>query len=452
MLSLSIIRRLCAAIDAFAATCIAASISKSRTKTDIAISTHASSQHPDNFPTIAACKAAALKNRGKQDSEKIPPASSNRSQDSITLSEPALVKIKAERDPEKLFQLFKSNAENRVVVENRFAFEDTISRLAGARRFDLIEKLLEHQKELPQGRREGFIVRILTLYGRARMPDHALRTYEQMHVFGCPRTVKSFNATLKVLSENARFEEAQTLFGEVVQKFGIDLDIISYNTIIKVLCSMGSLDSAYLVMENMKKEGIMPDVVTYTTLMSSFYKYSRYEVGNGLWNLMILRSCSPNLATFNVRIQFLVIRRRGWQAHALVHKMISAGIKPDELTYNLIIKGFCMMGELDMAKRVFWSMHERGCKPNEKIYQTMIHYLCKGLDFDMAFRLCKDSMGRNWFPNVDTIHSLLKGLRNISKDKNSTEIFKLMRKRKPPYSVEELKAFEDLLGGDKAFK
>ncbi|KAK8968921.1 Pentatricopeptide repeat-containing protein [Platanthera guangdongensis] len=185
MISLRNIRRLCAAIDAFAATCIAASISKSRTKTDFAMSTHASSQHPDNFPTIAACKAAAvLKNRGKQESDKIPPASSNRSQDSVPLSEPALAKIKAERDPEKLFQLFKSNAENRV-VENRFAFEDTTSRLAVARRFDLIEKLLEQQKELPQGQREGFIVRILTLFGRARMPDHALRTYEQMHLFGC---------------------------------------------------------------------------------------------------------------------------------------------------------------------------------------------------------------------------------------------------------------------------
>ncbi|KAK8968923.1 hypothetical protein KSP40_PGU003884 [Platanthera guangdongensis] len=53
----------------------------------------------------------------------------------------------------------------------------------------------------------------------------------------------------------------------------------------------------------------------------------------------------------------------------------------------------------------------------------------------MAFRLCKDCMGRNWFPNVDTIHSLLRGLQNISKDKNSAEIFKLVRKRKPSYST-----------------
>lgn len=450
MFSLINLRRLCAAIDAFAATCIAASISKARAKTDIVIPAHASNQHPDNFPTIAACKAAVLKKQVKQEAEKDPSASCSSSQDSVPLSEPALVQIKAERDPEKLFQLFKANAENRLVVENRFAFEDTVSRLTGARRFDLIEKLLEHQKILPQGRREGFVVRIIILYGRARMTDHALRTFEEMHLFGCPRTVKSFNAMLKVLLQNRRFEEAKMLFSEALAKFGIDLDVISYNTTIKVLCEMGSLDSAYLVMVEMEKARIMPDVVSYTTLMSAFYKHGRHEVGDGLWNLMVLKGCSPNIATFNVRIQFLINRRRGWQANDLVQKMNATGIRPDELTYNLIIKGFCMMGELEMAKRIFLAMHGRGCRPNEKIYQTMVHYFCKVGQFDVAFRLCKDSMQKYWFPNVDTINNLLKGLMKISKDRSAREIFKLITNKQPPYSIEKLKAFQDILSSDKA--
>ncbi|KAL3511879.1 hypothetical protein ACH5RR_024596 [Cinchona calisaya] len=76
----------------------------------------------------------------------------------IELDEPGLVKLKKERDPEKLFNLFKANAHNKVVIENRFAFEDMVSPLAGAGRFDYIENLLEQQKTLPQGRREGFVI------------------------------------------------------------------------------------------------------------------------------------------------------------------------------------------------------------------------------------------------------------------------------------------------------
>ncbi|XP_010913245.1 uncharacterized protein [Elaeis guineensis] len=441
MLSLRTIRRLCAAVDALAVTVIAANISKSRTKTDLAIAACPSSHIPENFPTIAACKAAVSKSYSSPKPDTDPIASSEIN----SISEPALLKIKTERDPEKLFQLFKANAHNCLVVENRFAFEDTVSRLAGARRFDLIEHLLEHQKTLPQGRREGFIVRILMLYGKAGMPDHALRTFHQMHLFECPRTVKSFNATLKVLSEAHRFDDVRMFFDEIPAKYGIERDVISYNTIIKVMCDMGSLNSAYLVMVEMEKAGLKPDVVTYTTLISAFYKCGQGEIGDGLWNLMGIKGCSPNLATFNVRIQYLINRRRAWQANSLIRRMYVSGIKPDELTYNLIIKGFCMMGELEMAKRIFYAMHGRGCKPNSKIYQTMVHYLCKEGDFDLAFRLCKDSMERNWFPSVDTIDKLLKGLMAISKDRNAREIMKLVKARTSPYSADQMKSFLDIL-------
>lgn len=70
----------------------------------------------------------------------------------------------------------------------------------------------------------------------------------------------------------------------------------------------------------------------------------------------------------------------------------------------------------------------------------------------MAFKLCKDSMEKNWFPNVDTIHNLLKGLQNNSKYRNAIEIFNLVRKKHPPYSIEELKTFQDILDIEKAFK
>ncbi|XP_039120625.1 LOW QUALITY PROTEIN: pentatricopeptide repeat-containing protein At1g80150, mitochondrial [Dioscorea cayenensis subsp. rotundata] len=441
MLSLRNIRRVCAAIDTVVLTVIAANLSKLRARSDLAAPS--SSQIPESFPTIASC-AAAIKKKNSY-------LSSHCDQEAV--SEPALIKIKKERDPEKLFRLFQSNASNRLVVENRFVFEDTVSRLAGARRLDLVEQLLEYQKALPQGRREGFIVRIIMLYGKAGMPDHALKTFDQMHLFGCPRTVKSFNATLQVLSQARMFDKVHMLFHDASVKYGIELDDISYNIIVKSLCELGCLNSAFLVMVGMEKAGIKPDVVTYTTLMAAAYKCNHREIGDGLWNLMVLKRCSPNLATFNVRIQYLINRRRGWQANDLMHKMMSAtSIKPDELTYNLIIKGFCSMGELEMAKRVFNALHGRGCKPNSRIYQTMVHYLCKAREFDLAFRLCKDSMEKNWFPSMDTIHCLLKGLMEISKDRNAREIMKLIRGRVPPYSAGDLEAFTSIVSGGRKKK
>ncbi|XP_021906531.1 pentatricopeptide repeat-containing protein At1g80150, mitochondrial [Carica papaya] len=374
-----------------------------------------------------------------------PAVVSNHAKNSKPLEEPALLKLKAERDPEKLFNIFKANAHNQLVIENRFAFEDTVSRLAGAGRFDYIEHLLEHQKTLPQGRREGFIIRIIMLYGKAGMAKHAIDTFYNMHLYGCGRTVKSFNAVLSVLAQTRNLGAIDSFLQEGSEKFGISLDIFSVNIVIKAFCEMGILDKAYLVMVEMEKMGIRPDVVTYTTLMSTFYKYNRWQIGNGLWNLMVYKGCLPSIATFNARIQFLVNSRRVWQANDLMRLMQNLGIMPDEVTYNLIIKGFCLAGYLEMAKRVYSALHGKGCKPNVKIYQTMIHYLCKGGEFDLAYTMCKDCMRKHWFPNIDTIYSLLEGLKKNGQLDKAKLIIMLSHRRKPPFSPKQFGYLQSII-------
>ncbi|KAL6646107.1 hypothetical protein ACP70R_017715 [Stipagrostis hirtigluma subsp. patula] len=452
MLSLGAIRKLCAAFDAVALTVIAAGLSRASGPHPgrHPFSAHAHSPQPADFPTIAACRAAisASKTRRGQPSPSKSAATAT-AKVPAPAELPLLVRIKQERDPERLYELFRANADNRLLVENRFAFEDAVARLAGARRNDLVEEILEQQKALPQGRREGFVIRIIGLYGKAGMPGHALRTFREMGMHGCSRSAKSLNATMKVLARARWFDEVLQVLQEGPEEYGVELDKISYNTVVKMLCDMGELREAYRAMKEMEREGVEPDVVTYTTLMAAFYKHGQREVGDGLWNLMRLRGCKPTLASYNVRIQFLIKRRRCWQANELVRKMYAAGIRPDEITYNLVIKGFFMMGEHEMAKTVFGAMHGRGCKPNCQIYQTMVHYLCERRDFDLAFRLCKDSMEKNWFPSVGTINKLLKGLMAISKDRNAREIMNLVTGRKPSYSDDELMIFKDILSHGK---
>ncbi|KAK2974388.1 hypothetical protein RJ640_021244 [Escallonia rubra] len=396
--------------------------------------------------STAAIATAPIKSTDSATSSCSPPiVVSNNTRKPITVEEPALFKLKAERDPEKLFQLFKANAHNKIVIENRFAFEDTVSRLAGARRFDYIEELLEHQKTLRQGRREGFIVRIIMLYGKAGMINQAVDTYYNMHLYGCRRTVKSFNAALKVLTQTRDLAAIMSFLRDSPWKYGFQLDTFSVNIVIKALCELDIPDKAYLIMVDMEKVRITPDVVTYTTLISAFYKINQCEIGNGLWNLMVLKGCLPNLATFNARIQYLVSRGRAWQANDLMGTMRYLRISPDEVTYNLVIKGYCRAGYLEMAKRVYSALHGEGYKPNEKIYQTMIHYLCKEGEFDIAYTMCKDSMSKNWFPSVETIYKLLEGLMKGGKLEKARFITGLAKKRISPFSANQLGAMQSIL-------
>lgn len=260
------------------------------------------------------------------------------------------------------------------------------------------------------------------------------------------RTVKSFNATLKVLAQTKHFDYVVEFLEQASLKFDIRLDVYSINIVVKAFCDMGKLQEAYLFMlESENDKGIRPDVVTYTTLIAAFYQHRRWEIGNGLWNRMVLKGCMPNLATFNARVHFLVCARRAWDANAVMGLMERVGIKPDEVTFNLVIKGFFLAGFVDMAKRVYSALHGKGYKPNSLIYQTMIHYLCKSGDFDLAYTMCKDSMLKNWFPNVDTICMLLVGLKRNGKVQKATIIFTLAKSRKPPFSSSHLASMQTML-------
>ncbi|CAN4124595.1 unnamed protein product [Withania somnifera] len=366
----------------------------------------------------------------------------------VKVDEPALFRLKRERNPEKLFQLFKENAHNKIVIENRYVFEDTVSRLAGAGRFDYIENMLEHQKTLPQGHREGFIVRIIMLYGKAGMIQNALKTFYDMHLYGCPRTVKSFNAALKVLTLSNDLDAIESFLWDVPERFSIHIDVLSVNTVISSFCEMGISEKAYLFMVEMEKFGIKPDVFTYTTLISSFYKANRWQIGDGLWNLMVRKGCMPNIATFNVRIQFMVNMGFAWEANKLLQLMKRIGITPDEATYNLVIKGFFLVENLPMAKRIYSALHGEDFKPNSRIYQTMIHYLSKAGEFELAYSMCKDSMKNNWFPSSDIIIKILEGLCKDGAEENMGKarfLIILTKKKIPPFSAETLNVMQSII-------
>ncbi|KAK4778871.1 hypothetical protein SAY86_006399 [Trapa natans] len=98
-----------------------------------------------------------------------------------------------------------------------------------------------------------------------------------------------------------------------------------------------------------------------------------------------------------------------------------------------------------MAKLLFSALHQCGYKLNMKIYQTMIHYLCKGGEFGLAYTICVDSMGRNWFPNVDTISALLQGLKKNGQIGRAIEIVELIKRRtanpKKEHNIMKLKPY-----------
>lgn len=94
-------------------------------------------------------------------------------------------------------------------------YEDTVRRLAGARRFRWIRDILEHQKQYSDISNEGFSARLISLYGKSGMTKHARKVFDEMPQRNCSRTVLSLNALLAAYLHSHKYDVVQELFRDL---------------------------------------------------------------------------------------------------------------------------------------------------------------------------------------------------------------------------------------------
>ncbi|KAJ8437872.1 hypothetical protein Cgig2_031388 [Carnegiea gigantea] len=298
--------------------------------------------------------------------------------------------IGKEPDLRRVVDAFKEYSENKKFRRKTTYYEHIVKRLANAKRFQWIEEILEKQKDYPEITAEGFVVRIISLYGKAGMFDHAHKVFDEMPHLPCNRTVKSFNALLGACVSSRKFDKIDGLFRELPVKLSVKPDTVSYNTLIKAFCEMGSLDSAILIFHEMVKERLNPDLITFNTLLDGLYKKDRFLDGEKMWDLMEEYNVVPDVISYNMKLHRLVSNKKVHEVVDLVTEMKSKGLKPDVFTYNTLFKGLCNIEKnLEEAKRWYGDMKKAKCVPNRLTFATLLIFACDKGDFLFASQLCR---------------------------------------------------------------
>uniref|UniRef100_A0A7C9CF63 Uncharacterized protein n=1 Tax=Opuntia streptacantha TaxID=393608 RepID=A0A7C9CF63_OPUST len=301
--------------------------------------------------------------------------------------------IYKEPDLKRVVDAFKEYSADKNFRKKTTYYEHFVKRLANAKSFQWIEEILEKHKDYPEITTEGFVVRIISLYGKAGMFDHAHKLFDEMPQLPCSRTVKSFNALLGACVSSGKFGEVDGLFREIPSKLSIKPNTVSYNTLIKAFCDMGSLDSALLMFHEMAKEGLKPNLITFNTLLDALYKKDRFLDGEKMWDLMEEYNVVPDIISHNMKLHGLVCNKKVHEAVDLVAEMKSKGLKPDVFTYNTLFKGLCNVEEnLEEAKRWYSDMMKAKCVPNRLTFATLLIFACDRGDFLFGSKLCRAMM------------------------------------------------------------
>lgn len=301
-----------------------------------------------------------------------------------------------ESDLKLVVETFKKHTQNPRFRNKSSFYEHTVQRLAKTRSFNLIEEILEDQKQYNDITEEGFTVRLISLYGKSGMFDHAHKLFDEMPQLNCKRTVMSFNALLKACVSSKKFDKIDGFFRELPGKLSIKPDVVSYNTLIKGLCEMGCLDSALLMLDEMENEGLKPDLFSFNILLDAFYKKKRFLDGEKIWGSMGKYNLVPDFISYNAKLLGFVLEEKIQDAVELIQEMKSQDVKLDVTTYNILFKGLCsdekFIGE---AKTWYDEMMKTKCPPNRQTFATLLRFACNNEDFHFASRLCRGLLYRH---------------------------------------------------------
>ncbi|KAJ0983459.1 hypothetical protein J5N97_011714 [Dioscorea zingiberensis] len=333
------------------------------------------------------------------------------------------------RDPDALVAAFNSasSAHPRFRAAHNI-YSSAVRRLTAAGRPDSVRALLEHQKQFPDLRREGFALRLLSLYGTAKLPDDAVATFRQLPSLGCPRSVKSFNALLSACLDSKAFDLMADLFKQIPSEDpSISPSLLSYNILINALCEKPDLDAAFKTLDLIEANGFSPDLVSFNTLLNAFYSNDQVDNAEKVWSLMREKKIEPDTKSFNAKLRWLVSQGRVSEASEVVDSLRNNGPKPDAFSFQALIKGFCEDGKLEEAKRLFTELTESDFVPVHTTFQYLIPRLCDNDEIDLAFKICSESLTKKHFIDANTLQMLVNKLVEGSRMKEAKKLVELGR-------------------------
>uniref|UniRef100_A0A7N2KKG5 Pentatricopeptide repeat-containing protein n=1 Tax=Quercus lobata TaxID=97700 RepID=A0A7N2KKG5_QUELO len=190
---------------------------------------------------------------------------------------------------------------------------------------------------------------------------------------GCFPNVDTYNILISGCCEYEMLDLALDLFNEM-KTDGINWNFVTYDTLIKGLCSGGRMEDGFKILEIMEesKEGPRGRLSPYDSVLYGLYK------GNQL----------DEALTFLIQMEKLF---------------------PRAVDRSLRIVCLCEEGAIEDAKKVFGQILGEGGVPNVLVYDHLIHGFCEVGYMREAFELMNEMVGRGYYLLAPTFNALISG-------------------------------------------
>ncbi|KAL5547112.1 hypothetical protein UlMin_006799 [Ulmus minor] len=320
-------------------------------------------------------------------------------------------------------------------------------------------------KQLDSNRDEGLSRDINALVHMLR--DEPSCTERKRKLEQCGITVSS-EMVVQVLSQVRNDWEAAFMFFLWAGKQpGYAHSMREYHSIISILGKMRKFDTAWALIDEMKKGMDGPTLVTPQTLLimirkycavhdvaraiNTFYAFKRFKFDVGMEDFQGLLSalcryknvqdaehllfCNGHIFPFNTKSFNIILN--GWcnvivsprEANKIWWEMSKRGVQHDVISYACIISCYSKTSNLHKVLKLFDRMKKVGIVPDRKVYNAVVHALAKGKLVKEAINLMRSMEENGITPNAVTYNSLIKPLCKAQKIDEAREVFDEMLQR-----------------------
>ncbi|KAF7047544.1 hypothetical protein CFC21_056464 [Triticum aestivum] len=239
---------------------------------------------------------------------------------------------------------------------------------------------------------EATVAALVAAYGKAGIPQEAVKLFRLMPELGIARTALSYNAVLKAILCRGREAMARRIYNAMIAD-GVVPDLSTYNTLIWGFGLCKKMESAVRVFGDMKDHGVTPDVTTYNTLLNAWVRTGDMESARKVFDEMPVAGFEPNSISYNVMIKGYVEANKAEEAVGLFKEMGEKGLRLSEKTFAALMPGLCDdKGKAVEARKAVEDMAERRLTPKDKsVFLRLVSTLCKAGDLDGALEVHKKS-------------------------------------------------------------
>lgn len=331
-------------------------------------------------------------------------------------------------------------------------------------------------------RDDGFVEDVKTILDIIHKPGSG--PYEIKQKLEDCNVKASSELVVEVLSRVRNdWEAAFTFFLWAGKQPGYDHSVREYHSMISVLGKMRRFDTAWALVEEMRRGKTGESIVTPQTLLimirkycavhdvgraiNTFYAFKRFNFQVGLYEFQGLLSalcryknvqdaehllfCNKNVFPLDTKSFNIILN--GWcnlivsarNAERIWEEMSKRRIQHDVVSYASIISCYSKSSKLYRVLQLFEQMKKRNITPDRKVYNAVIFSLAKNRMVKEAVNLIRTMEDNNITPDAITYNSLIKPLCKSRKIDEAKEIFNEMLKRGISPSIRTFHAFFRIL-------